>query len=110
MIIEPSEVGNVKVFDEVGGTPDHGLASHVFQSVTFWFRNFSVSRLLSIFGGFWFQKIWFLKKVSSWFRKNLVSKKLVSDKSLGFIFRKYGLGLMFLLEGSKIILDPQIVL
>ena len=55
--------------------------------LTFRFRNFSVSKLLPNLWGFRFRKIWFRKKKSQFrFRKNLVS-----EKSLGLGFGKFGL-------------------
>ena len=48
------------------------------QSVTFRFRNFSVSKLFYFFGGFGFgiKKIWYRKKYRNRFRKFLVSIKV----------------------------------
>ena len=62
------------------------------QSVTFRFRNFSVSKLFNFFGGFGFgiEKIWYRKKYRIQNRKNLVSKK-VSDS----VSEKFGIGKKF---------------
>ena len=54
--------------------------STTIQSVTFRFRNFSVSKLFHLFGGFGFgiEKIWFRKK------DRIRYKKLGIEKSIGF--------------------------
>ena len=49
--------------------------------MTFWFQNFSVLKLVPIFGRFRFWRIWSWKKV-------LVSGNLVSDKKSWIRFRK----------------------
>ena len=51
---------------------------HTLQSVTFRFRNFSVSKLFQFFDGIGigFEKFWYRKKYRYWFRKILVSKKV----------------------------------
>ena len=58
------------------------------QSVTFRFRNFSVSELFNFFGGFGFgiENFWYRKKYRIWYRKNLVSEK-VSDS----VSEKFGI-------------------
>ena len=63
------------------------LHMHLHQRLTFRFWNFLVSKLLSIFWGFWFRfrKIWSQKK-KFWFWK-IWSRK----KSIGFGFEKTGL-------------------
>ena len=63
-----------------------------YQSVTFRFRNFSVSKLFHFFDGFGFgiEKIWYRKKYRIRYRKNLVSKK-VSDS----VSEKFGIGKSF---------------
>jgi len=64
----------------------------VHQSVTFRFRNFSVSKLFHFFDGFGFgiEKIWYRKKYWIRYRKNLVSEK-VSDS----VSEKFGIGKSF---------------
>ena len=63
------------------------------QSVTFRFRNFSVSKLFNFLYGFGFgiEKIWYRKKYRIRYRKNLVS-----EKSIGFgTNKKIGIGKVF---------------
>jgi len=64
----------------------------LLQSVTFRFRNFSVSKLFHFFGGFGFGigKFWYRKKDRFRYRKNLVSEK-VSDS----VSKKFGIGTSF---------------
>ena len=70
------------------------------QSVTFRFRNFSVSKLFNFFGGFGFniKKIWHRKKYRFRYRKNLVSEKVSDSVSLKFgIGKSFGLGFVQIL-------------
>ena len=70
------------------------------QSVTFWFRNFSVSKLFYFFGGFGFSiEIFFeKKKYWIWYRKNLVSEKVSDSVSKKFgIGKKFGFGFVQIL-------------
>ena len=87
-------------------TPANVCTSH--QSVTFWFRNFSVSKLFHFFDGigfgfekFWYRKkyrirfrfFWYRKKYRIRFRNFLVSKKVSDLVSIFFGFEKsIGLG------------------
>ena len=61
----------------------HHLRATQYQSMTFWFQNFSVSKLLHFLDGFGFgiERIWYRKKyrIRYW-------KYLVSEKSFGFGF------------------------
>ena len=64
------------------------------QRLTFRFRNFLVSRLLPIFLGFRFRKIWSRKKSLGFGYGKFGLKK----KSLGFSFGEFGLGKKFRLR------------
>ena len=69
------------------------------QSLTFRFRNFSVSKLFDFFNGIGigFGKFWYRKKYRYRFRKNLVSKKVSVSVSKNFgieksiSFKKFGI-------------------
>ena len=70
------------------------------QSVTFRFRNFSVSKLFHFFGGFGFgiKKIWYRKKYWFRYRKNLVSEKVLDSVSKIFgIGKNFGFGFVQIL-------------
>ena len=65
------------------------------QSLTFRFRNFSVSKLFDFFNGIGigFGKFWYRKKYRYRFRKNLVSKKVSVSVSEKFgIEKSIGIG------------------
>ena len=71
-----------------------------YQSVTFRFRNFSVSKLFNFFSGFGFgiEKFWYRKKYRIRYRKNLVSEKVSDSVSLKFgIGKSFGLGFVQIL-------------
>jgi len=73
----------------------------LYQSVTFRFRNFSVSKLFHFFGGFGFgiEKIWYRKKYRIRYRKNLVSKKVSDSVSEKFgIQKSFGFGFVQILS------------
>ena len=63
----------------------------------------SVSRLLPIFGGFQFWRIWSWKKKSQFCFRKIWSRK----KSIGFGFGKFGLGRKILVSVSEILLSEK---
>jgi len=78
---------------------------HVCQSVTFRFRNFSVSKLFHFFYGIGigFGNFWYRKKYRYRFRKNLVSEKVsVSVSKIFGIEKSIGIGFEFFLVSIKV--------
>ena len=70
------------------------------QSVTFRFRNFSVSKLFYFFGGFGFgiEKNWYQKKYRIRYHKNLVSENVSDSVSKKFgIAKSFGFGFVQIL-------------